>query len=76
MLLDLDDDRRAFRDSVRTWVDKNFPPAKALDIERKEYQYPFELWDAMTEAGFHGVGISEEFGRQGWRRRRHRRAGP
>jgi acyl-CoA dehydrogenase len=65
VLLDLDDDRRAFRDSVRTWVDKTCPPEKALDIERKEYQYPFELWDAMTEAGFHGVGISEEYGGQG-----------
>lgn len=65
MLLDLDDDRRAFRDFVRAWVDKNFPPEKALEIEKKEYQYPFELWDAMTEAGFHGVGIGEEFGGQG-----------
>lgn len=65
MLLDLDDDRRAFRDSVRTWVNKNYPPEKALEIEKKEYQYPFELWEAMTEAGFHGVGIDEEFGGQG-----------
>lgn len=65
MLLDLDDDRRAFRDFVRTWVNKNFPPEKALEIEKKEYEYPFELWDAMTEAGFHGVGVDEEFGGQG-----------
>ncbi|ODU07613.1 MAG: acyl-CoA dehydrogenase [Pseudonocardia sp. SCN 72-86] len=65
MLLDLDDDRRAFRDSVRTWVDKNFPPEKALEIEKQEYQYPFELWEAMTDAGFHGVGIDESFGGQG-----------
>jgi acyl-CoA dehydrogenase len=65
LLLDLDDDRRAFRDSVRTWVDKHFPPEKALEIERREYQYPFELWDAMTEAGFHGIGIDEEYGGQG-----------
>lgn len=38
MLLDLDDDRRAFRDSVRTWVDKNFPPEKSLEIEKQEYR--------------------------------------
>lgn len=65
MLLDLDDDRRAFRDSVRTWVDKNFPPERALELERREYEYPFELWDAMSEAGFHGVGIDERYGGQG-----------
>ena len=65
MLLDLDDDRRAFRDSVRSWVDKNFPPERALELERREHQYPFELWDAMAEAGFHGVGIAEDHGGQG-----------
>lgn len=65
MLLDLDDDRRAFRDAVRSWVDKHCPPDRALELEKREYQYPYELWDAMTEAGFHGVGIDEEYGGQG-----------
>lgn len=65
MLLDLDDDRRAFRDSVRSWVDKNCPPDRALELERREYVYPVELWDAMAEAGFHAVGIPEEYGGQG-----------
>jgi acyl-CoA dehydrogenase len=65
MLLDLDDDRRAFRDGVRSWVDKNFPPERSLELEKLEYQYPYELWDAMTDAGFHAVGIAEEYGGQG-----------
>lgn len=65
MLLDLDDDRRAFRDAARSWVDKNFPPERALELEKREYQYPFELWEAMSEAGFHAVGIAEEYGGQG-----------
>ena len=65
MLLDLDDDRRAFRDAVRSWVDKNFPPERSLELEKLEYQYPYELWDAMTDAGFHAVGIAEEYGGQG-----------
>jgi acyl-CoA dehydrogenase len=65
MLLDLDEGRRAFRDSVRTWVDKNYPPERALELEKQEYQYPYELWDAMAEAGFHGVGIDEAYGGQG-----------
>ncbi|HEY1969294.1 MAG TPA: acyl-CoA dehydrogenase family protein [Pseudonocardia sp.] len=65
MLLDLDDDRRAFRDSVRTWVDKNFPPERALELEKQEYRYPYELWEGMAEAGFHAVGIDEVYGGQG-----------
>lgn len=65
MLLDLDDDRRAFRDSVRTWVDKNFPPERACELEKREYQYPYELWEGMAEAGFHAMGIDEEYGGQG-----------
>ncbi len=65
MLLDLDDSRRDFRDYVRNWVDKNFPPERALELEKQEYQYPFELWDAMAEAGFHAMGIDETYGGQG-----------
>ncbi|MFR9804082.1 acyl-CoA dehydrogenase family protein [Pseudonocardia sp. RS010] len=37
MLLDLDDDRRAFRGSARSWVDKDFPPERALELEKQEY---------------------------------------
>jgi acyl-CoA dehydrogenase len=65
MLLDLDSDRRAFRAAVRTWVDKNFPPERALELEKQEYKYPHELWDAMAEAGYHALGIDEEYGGQG-----------
>src|SRR6476620_6632745 len=65
MLLDLDDDPRAIRDAVRSLVDKNFPPERSLELEKLEYQYPYELWDAMTDAGFHAVGIGEEYGGQG-----------
>ncbi|MFR9800857.1 acyl-CoA dehydrogenase family protein [Pseudonocardia sp. RS010] len=65
MLLDLDDDRRAFRATVRSWVDKNFPPDRALELEKREYQYPYELWEGLAEAGYHAVGIDEEYGGQG-----------
>lgn len=65
MLLDLDESRSAFRDYVREWVDKNFPPERALELEKREYQYPYELWEAMGEAGFHALGIDEGYGGQG-----------
>ncbi len=65
MLLDLDDGRCAFRDAARAWVDKNCPPQRSLELEKREYSYPVELWDAMAEAGFHAVGIPERYGGQG-----------
>ena len=63
--LDLDEARGAFRDSVRAWVEKNFPKQRATELERREYEYPFELWDALTQAGYHGMGIDERYGGQG-----------
>ncbi len=65
MDFDLSDEQIAFRDSVRAWVDKEAPKRWANELERDEHKYPFELWDKMTAAGFHGVGISEEYGGQG-----------
>ena len=59
MLLDLDDGRRAFRDAVRSWVDEHCPPDRALELEKREYQYPYELWDAMADAGFHVLAPGE-----------------
>lgn len=61
----LPEDAAMFRDSVRRWVDAEVPKSWARELERKEHDYPFELWDKFTDAGFHGVGIEEEYGGQG-----------
>ena len=34
-------------------------------LERDEHNYPFALWDKLTDAGFHGIGIDEQYGGQG-----------
>ncbi|AOR80423.1 acyl-CoA dehydrogenase family protein [Novosphingobium resinovorum] len=65
MDFELPEEYRAFRDTVRRWVDKEVPKAWARELERDEHAYPFALWDKFTEAGFHGVGIAEEFDGQG-----------
>jgi acyl-CoA dehydrogenase len=65
VLPDLDDARSEFRNSVRMWVETNFPKQRAIELERKEYEYPFELWDALAQAGYHGLGIDERYGGQG-----------
>jgi len=65
MDFDLSEEHLAFRDAVRKWVDKEAPKSWARELERDEHNYPFALWDKFTDAGFHGIGIKEEFGGQG-----------
>jgi alkylation response protein AidB-like acyl-CoA dehydrogenase len=61
----LSEEQVAFRDMVRRWVDAEAPKSWARDLERREEEYPFALWDKLTEAGFHGIGIDEDYGGQG-----------
>jgi acyl-CoA dehydrogenase len=65
MDFELPEEYRSFRDTVRRWVDKEVPKDWARELERDEHNYPFALWDKFTEAGFHGIGIAEEFDGQG-----------
>ncbi|WP_380879595.1 acyl-CoA dehydrogenase [Sphingomonas sp. DBB INV C78] len=65
MDFELPEEYRAFRDMVRRWVDKEAPKDWARMLEKDEHNYPFVLWDKLTEAGLHGVGISEDYGGQG-----------
>ena len=61
----LTQEQEQFRKSVRAWVDKECPKDVALELERQEFQYPEELYQKMAAAGFHGVGVAEEYGGSG-----------
>lgn len=61
----LSEEQQTFREMARRWVEAEAPKAWARELEQREEQYPFELWDKLTEAGFHGIGIEEEYGGQG-----------
>jgi alkylation response protein AidB-like acyl-CoA dehydrogenase len=65
MDFELPEEYAAFRDMVRRWVDNEAPKDWARALEKDEHNYPFALWDKLTEAGFHGVGIPEEYEGQG-----------
>lgn len=65
MNFELSEEQIAFRDTVRRWVNSEAPKHWAREIERKSEDYPYELWDKMAAAGFHGIGIPEEYGGQG-----------
>ncbi len=61
----LTDEQEMFREMVRNWVEKECPKNVARDIEAQEFQYPQELWDKMSKAGFHAIGLPEEYGGSG-----------
>jgi len=62
MNFELSEEYQLFADSVRRWVDNECPKGWCRELERREHEYPQELWDKLTEGGFHGVGIEEEYG--------------
>lgn len=64
MDFELSEELAAFRDSVRGWVDREIPKDYSRRIEAQD-EYPFELWEKLTAAGYHGVSIGEEYGGQG-----------
>lgn len=59
------DEQSAFRRMLRDWVERECPKSVARDLEAAEGQYPFALWDRMTAAGFHAIGIDPDYGGQG-----------
>ena len=65
MDLELPEEHRAFRDSMRRFIDQEMPKDWARKLEADEHNYPFALWDKFTEAGLHGIGIDEKYGGQG-----------
>jgi acyl-CoA dehydrogenase len=50
---------------VHDWVEREAPKDWARELETAEHDYPFALWDKLAAAGFHGIGIPEEYGGQG-----------
>jgi acyl-CoA dehydrogenase len=65
MDFELTDEQKLFSDTVRDWVNNETPKDYAREIEKKEGEYPFDLWDKFTEAGFHGISVPEDYGGQG-----------
>ncbi len=62
MDFDLDEETRLFRDSVRKWTDQECPKDWCRALERREHQFPTQLWAKITAAGFSGLGVGEEYG--------------
>jgi len=61
----LTQEQQDFVKATHDWVEREAPKSAALEWEKHEHDFPFELFDKMAAAGFHGVGIPEEYGGQG-----------
>ncbi len=61
----LTDEQTMFQETVRNWVEKECNKDASRDYEAQEFEYPFELWDKMSDAGFHAIGLPPELGGQG-----------
>ena len=65
MQWELDESQRLFRDTARAWVGAELPKAWCRELERREDEFPYALWDKLTAFGAHGIGVPEELGGQG-----------
>ena len=65
MNFELTEEQQMFRDSIYKWVENECPKSWCRELEQQEHVYPQELWDKLSEAGFNGIGIAEEYGGMG-----------
>jgi alkylation response protein AidB-like acyl-CoA dehydrogenase len=65
MDFDLSPEQQEFRDMVRGWVNRHWSKEDVRAMEADEGNFPEKLWQGLAEAGFHGIGIAEEYGGQG-----------
>jgi acyl-CoA dehydrogenase len=61
----LTQEQQDFVSFIHDWVESEAPKSAALEWEKNEHEFPHELWDRMTKANLHGIGIPEEYGGQG-----------
>jgi acyl-CoA dehydrogenase len=61
----LTEEQELFAKTVREFVNREAPKEWARALERDEHVFPHELFDKLGAAGFHAVGIDEEYGGQG-----------
>ncbi|HEX3306219.1 MAG TPA: acyl-CoA dehydrogenase family protein [Streptosporangiaceae bacterium] len=61
----LSDEQEMFRKSLRDYVNRELPKSWARDLEKDEHTFPHELFGKLATAGFHAIGIPEEYGGQG-----------
>jgi acyl-CoA dehydrogenase len=61
MDFDLTPEQQRFKAELDEWVDREIPKDFARDAERAG-DYPYELFDKLAAAGYHGVSVPASYG--------------
>jgi len=61
---DLTEDQQDFQSYLRGFVDEKLPKDFCREIEART-EFPRDLWQILSDAQLHGIGIPEEYGGQG-----------
>jgi len=61
---ELSEEQEMLRRALRDFVEARLPKDYCREVEARE-AFPRDLWDRLTEADLHGIGIPEEYGGQG-----------
>jgi alkylation response protein AidB-like acyl-CoA dehydrogenase len=59
------DEQREIKSTAREFVADRFKPEKVRELAESEAPYDEGIWEEMSELGWPGIAISEEFGGQG-----------
>lgn len=61
---DFTDEQQMFRETMRDLANKEFPKDYCREVEARE-DFPWDLWEKVTENGLCAIGIDEAYGGQG-----------
>jgi alkylation response protein AidB-like acyl-CoA dehydrogenase len=61
---DLAPEQQLFRETMHDLVQREFPKDWCREVEARE-DFPWDLWEKISENGLHGIGVAEEYGGQG-----------
>lgn len=65
MDFDFSEDQEMIRSSMRSMMDKEYPPEKVREMEDDPKGYDPDLWKKMAELGWLGLSLPEEYGGAG-----------
>ena len=65
MDFDFSEDQEMIRSSMKSMLDKEYPPEKVREMEEDPKGYDPSLWKQMAELGWLGLSLPEEYGGAG-----------
>lgn len=58
------DEQEMFREAMRSLANKELSKGYCREVEARD-EFPWDLWEKITDNGLNGIGVTEEYGGQG-----------